>query len=196
MGREHTGLPDLALLNLAVAQQGIDPGGVTLTLQAQRHTGGAGDALTQRTGGHIHAGDAVHTGVALKIGVNVAQGEQILHREKAPVRQRGVQAGGGVALAQNEAVPFFPLRIFGIDVQFPEVQVGKHFRCGQAAAGVAGLGAVGGIDDAYANLAGSDLQLLFLIRSQNNHILYPFNLSSFTQQEGTADIAAPALSLP
>ena len=35
-----------------------------------------------------------------------------------------------------------------------------------------GDAAVGRVDDAHAHLAGSDLQLLFLVRSQNNHFLF------------------------
>ena len=46
-----------------------------------------------------------------------------------------------------------------------------------------GLGAMGRVDDAHAHLAGSDLQLLFLIRSQNNHFL--FHTYLFTTPAGS-----------
>ena len=68
--------------------------------------------------------------------------------------------GGGVALTQDEPVPVFPLGAAGIDVHFLEVQIGKHIRRGQTAAGMTGLGAVGAFDDTHAHLAGGDPQSL------------------------------------
>ena len=133
-------------------------------LQAQCHTCGAGDTLTQAAGGHIHTGNGVHVGVALQIGVNAAQGLQIFHREETTMCQGGVQTGGGVALGQDETVPVFPLGVLGIYIQFLCVQISKQLSCRQAAAGVAALGAIGRFDDTHAHLAGKDLQLFLGIQ--------------------------------
>ncbi len=65
--------------------------------------------LAQTAGGHIHAGDGVHIGVALQVTVNMPQGGQVFHREEAPIRQRGVQARGRVALGKNKPVPVLVL---------------------------------------------------------------------------------------
>ena len=163
VGCQHAGLPDLAFLDLAVAQQGVDTSGLALVLQAQRHACGAGDTLAQGAGGHIDAGNGVHVGIALEIGVDVAQGGQVFHGEEATQGQCRIQAGSGVALGKNEAVTVFPLGIGRIHVHLLEVQIGKHISRRQAAAGMAGFGTVGGFDHAHAHLAGSLLQLLLFV---------------------------------
>ena len=89
----------------------------------------------------------------------MAEGGQILHGEVAPEGQRAVQAGGGVALGEDEAIPVFPLGVLGVDAQLVEVQVGEQVGRGETAAGVAGFGAVGGSQDAFAHVAGGQLQL-------------------------------------
>ncbi len=47
LGSGHGGLPDLALGDLAVAQQGIDAVVLLCQLACQRHADGSGDALAQ-----------------------------------------------------------------------------------------------------------------------------------------------------
>ena len=158
MGGKHTGLPHLSLLNLTITQQGVDPGGFALVLQSQRHTAGAGNALSQRAGGHIHPGNGIHIGMALKVGINMPQGGQILHREEAPIGQSRVQAGGRMTLAQHETVTILPLGILGIDVHFFKIQVGEHIRSGQAAAGMTRFRAVSTLDNPHAHLAGHFLK--------------------------------------
>ena len=59
-----------------------------------------------------------------------------------------------MALGKNEPVPVFVFGVRGVYTQLPVIQVRKHFRRRQAAAGVPGLGAVGRGDDAHTDLAG------------------------------------------
>ena len=99
------------------------------------------------------------------------QGGQILHREKAPQCQGGIQARGGMALAQHKTIPTLPFGILGIYVHFLEIQIGEHICRGQAAAGMAGFGTMGRFDDTHAHLAGSHPQLLLFIGGQRNHFL-------------------------
>ena len=160
---KHAGLPNLTFLSLAVAQQSIDTVGLTLDLGSQCHAAGGGNTLTQRTGGHIHAGDRIHIGVALQVAANLTQLQQVLHGEETAVCQSGIQAGCAVTLGQNETIPVLPLGVCRIHIQFLIIQIGKQFRCGHAAAGMAALGGMGALDDAHANLAGSDLQLLLFL---------------------------------
>ncbi len=115
--------------------------------------------LSQRTGGHIHAGDGVHVGMALEVAVYMPQSGQILHREEAPVGQGSVQPWGRVAFAQDEAVPVCPFGILGIDPHFFEIQVGKHVRGGKTAAGMARLGSMGSFDNPHAHLTSNSLQM-------------------------------------
>ena len=167
VGGEHERLPALAFLDLAVTQQGVNTVGLAGVLGSQRHAAGGGNALAQGAGGHIHTGNGVHIGVALQIAVDMAQGLQILHGEETAMGQRGVQAGCGMALTQDKTVPVLPLGILGIDIHFLEVQIGEHFGSGQAAAGVAAFGTVSRFDDAHANLAGGELQLLLFAESHS-----------------------------
>ena len=80
----------------------------------------------------------------LEVAVDVAEGSQILHGEVAAERQGAVQAGGGVALGEDEAISLRPFGVLWVDAQLVEVQVGEQVGRGETAAGVAGFGAVGG----------------------------------------------------
>ena len=91
------------------------------------------------------------------------QRQQVLLREKAPERQRRIQAGGGVTLGQHKAVPVRPVWILGIHVQFLAVQIGKQICGGQAPAGMAGLRGVGPLDHSHAHLTGRGHQLLLFV---------------------------------
>ena len=116
--------------------------------------------------------------MALEIAVNVPQGRQVVHREEAPVGQGGVQPRSGVALGEDEAVPILLPGVLGINVHLLEKEIGEYVGGGQAAAGVAGLGAVGSLDDAYAHLAGRGHQLLFLTGCHISSPLYKNKIGS------------------
>ena len=105
------------------------------------------------------------------MAANVAQCQQITFGEEAALCQCGVQAGSGMALGENETVTILPLGIGRIYIQFLGVEIGKHIRSRQTAAGVTCLGCVGSFDDAHANLAGHGHQLLFLVGC---HEVLPF----------------------
>ena len=159
VGRKHKGLPALALLDLAVAHDGVDPHLIQpLDLGAQGHAAGGGDALAQAAGGHIHAGDGVHIGVALQAAAQLAQGGQLLRGEKAALGQGCIKGRGRMALGKDQPVPLGPGGVGGVDPHLPEVQKGQHLRDGQAAARVAAFGAVGAFDHAKADAAGMFLQ--------------------------------------
>ena len=103
------------------------------------------------------------------MAADLPQRQQVLLREEAPLGQRGVQAGGGVALGQDKAVPVLPLGVLGVHIQLLAVQVGEQVGGGQAAAGVARLGGVGPLDDPHPDLTGGGHQLLFFFFG---HVLY------------------------
>ena len=109
----------------------------------------------------------VHVGVALQVAVNAPEGLQVLHREEAPLGQSGVQAGSGVTLAEDEPVPVRVLGVLGVYTQFVKIKIGKEIRCGQAAAGVAALGGVGGRENVHPGLTGGDLQRLQFLRKHS-----------------------------
>ena len=73
-GGEHECLPDLTFLGLAVAHDGVGAVVLTVDLGSECHTYGGRNALTQRSGGHIHAGNVLHIGVSLEAGIRLTEG--------------------------------------------------------------------------------------------------------------------------
>ena len=89
----HHGFPDLTLGNFAVAQDRIDAVVLARDLAGQRHADGNGDALAQRAGGHIDAGDVFHFHMAGHMAVDAAEHLKILNREEAAQRQHRIYSG-------------------------------------------------------------------------------------------------------
>ena len=89
-GGEHGRLPNLAFLNFAVSQHGINAIVSMIQLAGQRHSYRSGDALSQRTGGHIHPRSALHVRMPLKHGASVAQPLDLLFGEEALQGQRAI----------------------------------------------------------------------------------------------------------
>ena len=156
---EHEGLPAFALLDLAIAQQGVDIDVAAGLLGSQRHAAGGRNALTQAAGAHIDTGHGVHVGVPLQVAVGVAQSGQVGDREETALRQRGIQAGRAVTLAEHEAVTVRILRLLRVNAHLAEIQVSKNVRCGQAAARMTAAGTVGSLDDTHAHAGRSQFQL-------------------------------------
>lgn len=109
--------------------------------------------------------------MSLKVAVDMAQSGQIFHGEVAAERQGAVQAGGGVPLGEDEAIPIRPFGVLGVDAQLVEVQVGEQIGRGETAAGVAGFGAVGGSQDTFAYIAGGQLQLSQFLIGHNKLLI-------------------------
>ena len=108
----HEGrLPDLPLLDLAVAEH--DPGveGVAAHLRPQRHPRARREPLAERAGRHLQPRQGVHVRVALQPRVRRVEGVELLDREVAAHGEHGVERDRGVPLAEDEAVP---LRPFGV----------------------------------------------------------------------------------
>ena len=157
---EHGRLPDLPLLDLAIAEKGVDAPRPAERLGGEGHAHGGGHALAEAAGGHVDARGVVHVGVPLKTGPDVAQGRELLLGEEAPLGENRVEAGRAVALGEDEAVTPIPRGVGRVDVHLLEVQVGHDVGCGERAAGMSGLRGVRARDDALAHLGGSPSELL------------------------------------
>ena len=162
LGRRHSGLPHLALLDLAVAQQGVYTVILLISLARQSHAHSGGDALAQGAGGHIHALDVAHLGMAGHFTLNGAEQLQILHGEKALQSQVGIERGGTVPLGQHEAVPVGVPGIGGINPHHMTVQGGNDVHGGQGAADVAGGRVVHHVHRQQAGTGGCDSQFVDL----------------------------------
>ena len=156
---KHGGLPDLALLALAVAQQGVGAIVVAPVLGGNGHTHGGGDALAERTGGHVDARGVVHVGMALQVAADVAQRLQVLLGEEPALGEHGVQTRRAVALGKHKAITVGLAGIGRVDVHFLKVQIGHDVGSAERTARMAGLGSVHAGDDALPYLVGNLFEL-------------------------------------
>ena len=162
---EHHRFPDLAFLDLAVAEERIYAHAVSKTLCAERHARRRGYALAERAGGHVHAGREIHIGMALQTAADMAERLELVHGEKAAVGEHRVERRSRMALGEHKAVALFPARILRIDIHVLEIEIGEHIGGGKASARMPGFCRVNALDDAEAHFAGGDLQLfLFVLR--------------------------------
>ena len=142
LGRRHGGLPDLALVQLAVAQQGVDPVVGLVHLPGQGHAHRRRDTLAQRAGGHVHPGDKAHLRMAGEVAVELAEVLQVLYGEKAPESQGRVEGWRAVALGQDKTVPLGVIGVLGVYPQYLVVEDGHGVHGGEGPADVTGLGPV------------------------------------------------------
>jgi len=103
VGGELGCLPNLALVALGVAEQGIDTAGGTIEAQSDSKPASDAEPLAQRTRPDIHARDGGF-GMDPQVGVvhAVAVEGGLVHA--AGEMHGGVQPKGGMALAQHEPV--------------------------------------------------------------------------------------------
>ena len=157
VGRQHRGLPHLALLQLTVTEQtehrriGRGCSGSAVQPKRKRQTVGEREPLPERTGGHLHAGDLVRVRVPLQRRAQLAQRGERVAREIARLRERRVQNRRGVALRQYEPVavrPAGPLRIVS---HHAEVQRADDLDGGQGASRVSRSGRRDHLDDVAAH---------------------------------------------
>ena len=95
---EHGSLPDLALFNLAVAQECIDAVVLVELLAGQRHANSGGNALAKGAGAHVNARSIVHVWVTLKARVERAESLELLLGEETALSQNAVKCRSNVTL--------------------------------------------------------------------------------------------------
>ena len=156
---KHGGLPDLALLALAIAQQGVRAVSITPVLGGNRHAHGGGDALAQRAGGHIDARGVVHVGMTLQVAADMTQRLEVLLGEEPALGEHGVQTRSTVALGEHKAIAVGLAGIGRVDVHFLKVQIGHDVGSAERTARMAGLGSVHSGDDALPYLVGNLFEL-------------------------------------
>ena len=152
VGGEHCRLPNLSLLALTVAKDGVDAVGVTVNLCRQGHTAGGGEAETERAGGHIDAGNALHIGMSLKTGVGFTESFYFFLREKSALSESGVKAGSGMTLRKHEAVAICLCGILRIYIHFLKIKIGEDVGDRKRSAGMAASGVVNTLNDAETHL--------------------------------------------
>ena len=174
LGRRHGGLPHLALLDLAVAQQGIHPVVPAVGFARQSHAHGRGDPLPQAARGHIHALDVAHFGMARHVPFNAAELLELLQWKKAPLGQSGVERRRTVPLGEHKAIPLRGLRSVGVHPHHVEIQGCEDIQRRQGAADVSRRRAVHHIQRQQPGTRRRQCQVLNLC------LFHPIHLSHFS----------------
>ncbi len=165
-GGAHDRLPARSLLEFAVADEhvhrplrAVEPGG-------ERESEPERQPVPERSGGHLHAG---HRGdrVAHEAAPVHAVVGQLAGVEEAALGEGGVQADGGVALAQHEHVAVGRVRSAGVDPQHREVQDRQYIHTGQCTAEVAADVARAQVDHPVPDAVGGRREPFGLGRSQH-----------------------------
>src|SRR6266446_330564 len=181
LGRRHQGLPHLALLGLAVAQHAVHPRALPPELEPERHAHRDRDALAERAGGRLDAGQAHPVRMALERAPELAEGDQPVHREEAGSRHAEVLGGDAVALREDEPIAVLPLRAGRVEAQAIEVEVGEDVDHGQRAAGMPGPGVGEHPEELHPPLARDGLELRHVhIRHQSSPSMNPAIASTCT----------------
>ena len=111
VGGNQSRFPHRAFITLAIAEQAVDPVRPRVHLPAEGHATGDREALTQRSGGAIHAGGFVPIGVALQAAVQPAEPGEFAVWEEAAHGKRDVQGRGGMAFAEDKSVSIRGVRL-------------------------------------------------------------------------------------
>jgi hypothetical protein len=148
---KHRRFPGRAFVTLAVAQEDEHAPGRLLKRRGECHSGRYREAVAERAGGNLDAGDSLVGDVAAQQrAIGVVGCEEALVNEPAE-GQRGVDGRTGVPLAQNEPVALRALGVGWPDSENPRVEDGESVCAGQRRRDVRAATAVGHADGAPPN---------------------------------------------
>ena len=167
MASGHRGLPHLALLELAVAEQHVDAVARAVDPSGEGQPVGERQALAERAGGAFEAGRLAHVGVALEAGAELLEGEELVGGEHAVHGQAHVLGGHGVAFAQHHAIAVGVAGLAGHVVHLVEVEHGEQLDDGERAAEVVGLAHAHHAHERDADLPGTARQRAVLLGGEH-----------------------------
>ena len=110
--------------------------------------------------------------MSLKEGIGFSQGFKVFNREISAVCESRVKAGSGVALGKHHAVSVLPFGIFGVDVHFLKVKIGKHIGYGKGSARMAGFSIIHPFDYAHSDFCCRDLKPFLFVFVQSLYTPY------------------------
>ena len=160
VGAAHGRLPSRSLVAVAVAQEAVDAIALAVHAGGQRLAQREGEPHAQRAGGHLHARRGAGHGVPLEAAAQLAERRQLLHRQVAALGQDSVEGGGGVPLAQDEAIAVRPGGVGGVVAEDAPVERRQDVRTRERAARVARPGGRRHGDYVASNALGEGFQLL------------------------------------
>src|SRR5882724_2280933 len=166
--RRHRGLPHLAFLDLAVAQDAVDPRGGAGQLEPERQTERDRQPLAERAGRGLDAGQRGPIGMPLERRAELAKRDERLLREIAGLRQHGVERGDRVTLREHDAVPVRPVRTPGIVPETSEEERDEDVDHRERAAGMPGARVGEHAEDLNTTLARDRLETYFSHQSSSS----------------------------
>ena len=140
-------------------------------LARDRHADAGGDALAQRAGGRLDAGDPVIFRMARRLAAELAEMPDVVerdrrlaqplvlgvHRLRAGQMQHRPQQHRGVAVRQHEAIAVRPDRVLRIEAHDPVPERVDQRRQRHRRAGMAGLGLLDRVDRQRADRVDREL---------------------------------------
>ena len=135
-GGGHGRFPHGALIELAIAGDGIYARTAAADTKRQRHAQRRGKTHPQRPGGQLNARQLAGARMPLQPGAELTQRIHFSQGKEAFFRQNAVQHRGGVALGEHHAVAVGVLPVVGRDIGALKIQHGQDFAYGQRSAGV------------------------------------------------------------
>ncbi len=164
LGREQNGLPVRAFVAFAVAQDGENAVRKSVPLGSQRHPAGDRQSVAQRAGRKLDARNPVRRDVAGQPRAVDVEAVQPLQRKEAAFRQRGVQTGTGMPLAEDQPVAAGIVRRLRPHPHNPPVQNGQDLRHRHRTGHVRTLRKAGHLDRVNPDLAGKLAQIHTLLK--------------------------------
>ena len=113
---EHSCLPYLSFLDLAVSKQCVYTIVIIAEFGRKSHTCCSGDSLSKRTTGHINTRDMLHIRMSLKIGAQMTKCFQILFWKVSSLCKYRVKSRCCMSFGKDKTVTVCLLRILRIDV--------------------------------------------------------------------------------
>ena len=121
----HRTFPDLPFVAFTVSKKHEGTVIFLADLAGQRHAHTEGKSLPQASGGRLDAVIQCQARMHAQDTVLFTVVFQEFYRVVARQRHRRIEGRDTVALAQDETVPVFPVRILGIDVHDIQIQGGN-----------------------------------------------------------------------
>ena len=153
---KHRCFPDLTFFNFAIAQNGINLISSVVQLASQSHTTGNGNALSERTAGHINA-RCMNARVTLQHCTDVPQRLQFFLWEETTLCQCCIQCRCTVSLRKYQPIPICHFRLFRINVHFCKIKIRQQVADGKRTARMSGLCTISAFNDTHPHFTSNRL---------------------------------------
>ncbi len=128
---KHGSFPDLALFELAVAEERIDAVIFLIDSGCKCHAARCRNSLSEGTRTHIESWEILHGRMSLQAGAELAEGLKLFLREVPFLCHNGIKRRAGMSLGKDEAITVRVLRVLRIDMHFLKIKESVDVSCGE-----------------------------------------------------------------